>query len=115
MALDITRSIEIIETMENYIESVRPPEEIRHKIDIGYEITNQSVIVHEIRPDWKDPNTIRKFGYAKATFVQRKNSWNVFWKRADGKWHGYKPFPVVPSLKDFLALVQEDKHNCFKG
>jgi hypothetical protein len=101
MALDITKSVEIIEIMENYISRVRPPQEIRHKIDLGYEIENQSIILNEIRPSWDDPNLIRSFGYAKATFVHGKDIWKIYWKRADNKWHLYKPLPGVNLLKVF--------------
>jgi len=73
MALDITKSVDIIETMENYITKVRPRPDIRHKLDLGYEIKDQSVFLHEIRPKWDDPKVIQTHDYAKATFV---NKWH---------------------------------------
>ncbi len=115
MTLDITKSLEIIETMENYIDKIRPSVEIRHKIDIGYELKDQSVILHEIRPKWNDPKIVLTHDYAKATFVLKNNLWKVFWMRSNLKWNSYKPKPTVRQLKDFLKLVDEDKHHCFKG
>jgi len=115
MAFDIKKSVDIIETMENYIAKVRPRPEIRHQLDIGYEIKNQSVILHEIRPVWKNPSEYRTLDYAKATFVRNKNIWKIFWQRADLKWHSYTPKPTVGKLSDFLKIVDEDKHHCFKG
>lgn len=115
MALDITKSVDIIETMENYISKVRPRPEIRHQLDIGYEIEGQSVILQEIRPTFRDPMEIRRTGYAKTTYVKEKNIWKVFWQRADLKWHSYDPKPTVKKLTDFLKLVDEDKFGCFKG
>jgi uncharacterized protein Usg len=47
--------------------------------------------------------------------VKAQDVWRVFWQRADLKWHRYDPAPEVPSLEDFLQLVQEDKHACFFG
>jgi len=73
MALDITTSLEIIEIMENYISIKRPPQKIRHQLDVGYEIEKQSNLLNEIRPFWNDPNKIMTSGYAKATFVNAKN------------------------------------------
>ncbi len=52
---------------------------------------------------------------AKATFVKARGTWNIFWRRADLKWHRYDPAPHVLSIDDFLALVAEDKHACFFG
>ncbi|PBQ34695.1 hypothetical protein CNR22_23940 [Sphingobacteriaceae bacterium] len=115
MALDITKSVDIIETMENYISKIRPAQEIRNKLDFGYEIDGQSVILQEIRPNWRDPSVIQRSGYAKTTFVQKKNIWKVFWLRSDLKWYSYDPKPTVKKLTDFLKLVDEDKHHCFKG
>lgn len=115
MTFDTTKSIEIIETMENYISRVRPEPEIRNQIDIDYEITDQSVVLNEIRPAWNKSKEILTFGYSKATYVKSKNVWKVFWRQADNKWHSYKPTPTVKELKDFLKLVDKDKHGCFKG
>ncbi len=115
MTLDILKSVDIIETMENYIAKVRPEPEIRNQLDLSYEIKDQSVILNEIRPAWNNPKEIFTSSYAKATFVKNKNVWKIFWKRADNKWHTYKPRPTVEELKDFLKLVDEDKYGCFKG
>jgi hypothetical protein len=115
MTLDITKSVDIIETMENYISKVRPEPEIRNQLDLNYEIIDQSVILNEIRPAWNNLKEILTFGYAKTTYVKSKNVWKVFWKRADNKWHTYKPKPTVNRLEDFLKLVDQDEYRCFKG
>lgn len=115
MTLDIIKSVDIIEIMENYISGVRPEPEIRNQLELSYEIIDQSVILNEIRPVWNNPKKILTLGYAKATFVKNKNVWKVFWKRADNKWHSYKPIPIVSELKDFLKLVDHDEYGCFKG
>lgn len=115
MPFDIKKSVDIIEIMENYISKTRPPQEIRHQIDIGYELEGQSIVLNEIRPAWNNPMQILTRGYAKATFVKEKNIWKIYWKRADDKWHSYKPVPAVGQLDNFLRLVDEDKHGCFKG
>jgi hypothetical protein len=115
MTLDILKSLDMIETMENYIAKVRPEPEIRNKLDLNYEINNQSIILNAIRPLWNNPKKNLTLGYAKATFVKNKNNWKIFWKRADNKWHTFKPRPEVGELKDFLKIVDEDKYGCFKG
>ena len=113
--LDILQSAEIIEIMENYLFQVRPEPEIRHQIDLGYEISNQSIILTEIRPRWNKPEEINVSGYAQATYVIKKGIWKIFWMRADYNWHIYKPQPEVKELTDFLEIVDEDKYHCFKG
>jgi hypothetical protein len=60
-------SIEI-EEIENYLSYIRPNEEMRAQIDIGYRIEKQSVIIFEVRPDWRDPKKKVENNIAKATF-----------------------------------------------
>jgi hypothetical protein len=115
MVLDITKSLEIIELLENYIERVRPCEEIRAQLDLAYEIEGQSVILKELRPRWNNPSLIDSSGYAKATFVKRTNTWKIYWRRASGKWDNYEPHATVDKLSDFLKIVDKDEYGCFKG
>jgi hypothetical protein len=115
MALDVMQSLEIIEAMENFIDQIRPPENIRHQLDIGYKTDNQSIIIYELRPSWKNKAEKKEYNIAKATFVKTEDSWKVFWQRADLKWHSYTPNPMVKTIHEFIKLVQEDKHHCFWG
>ena len=115
MAIDIFQTLNVIETMENYLTKHRPPPEIRDKLDLSYKIENQIVIIHEIRPNPFEPKIIMEPVVAKATYVKSKNHWRVFWMRADLKWHSYLIKPTVPTLKDFLELVEEDANGCFFG
>ena len=50
MTLDIFKTVDIIEIMENFTEERRPPTEIRDELDLSYKIENQSIIIFEIRP-----------------------------------------------------------------
>lgn len=115
MAIDTLQTLEVIEVMENFLSKKRPPEHIRKQLDIGYKIENQSIIVFEIRPQWNKPEVILEYPFAKTTYVKANNHWNVFWMRADLKWHSYSPKPTVKNLKEFTKLVEEDKHHCFFG
>jgi hypothetical protein len=92
-----------------------PPPHIRPKLDIGFRFSGQSLEIFEIRPRWDRPDEKMEHAVAKATYVKTKGVWNVFWQRADLKWHRYDPAPQVGSLEKFLALVDEDKHACFFG
>ncbi len=115
MPLDVLNQIDIIEAMENFIEKRRPPENIRNQVDLSYKIEDQSVIIFEIRPKWREPEVKQECFIAKTTFVKSKNNWKVFWHRADLKWHSYTPEPIVENLKKFITLVDEDVNHCFWG
>jgi hypothetical protein len=115
MSLELNKMIDIIETMENYIEMIRPNPEIRDQLDLGYEISGQSIFLNEIRPIWPENVEYMTIPYAKTTYLKSKDQWRVYWMRSDLKWHAYSPAPIVNSLKDFLHLVEKDSHGCFKG
>ena len=101
--------------LDKYIEKIRPPENIRNQLDISYRITNQSVKIYEIRPQYNNPKKIRNIEIAKTTYVRTQDIWKIYWMRSDLKWHGYEPNPEVDDLSDFLNIIEEDKYGCFWG
>jgi len=115
MSIDLMQTLDVIEAMENYIFKIRPPENLRDQVDIVYKIDKQSVIIYEIRPRWNNPKEFTEAGVAKTTFVKAKQQWNVFWMRADLKWHTYQPKPSVKTFSEFVDLVEKDRHHCFWG
>ncbi len=115
MALDDIERKKIERALEAYLAKRRPPSHIRHKLDFGWRLSNQSVELFEIRPQWDDPSVIRNHPFAKATYVKTQGLWKVYWKRADLKWHGYQPKPEVASVEQFLAIVDADEYGCFFG
>ena len=108
-----TRKIE--KAVSAFIERRRPPPSLRSKLDLGFRVSGQSVEMFEIRPDWQDPQSKLELPFAKATYVKSRGVWKVYWMRADLKWHPYPPAPVVDTVEQFIALVDEDEYACFFG
>lgn len=98
-----------------FIEKERPSPEIRNQLDLGFCITDQSFEIFEIRPRFDDPKVKIQTPVAKATYIKTKNIWKLYWKRADMKWHSYKPFPESKSIEKILETIKEDAHCCFWG
>lgn len=115
MALDILATAETIMALEGFLDKHRPQEEMRDKLDFGYSIENQSVVIFEIRPHWQRKGEKIECPIAKATWVNTQQVWKIFWMRADMKWHSYKPSAKVKKLGEFLAVVDEDSYGCFWG
>ena len=97
------------------IEKRRPAPHIRHEVDFSYRIDNQSVVILEIRASWNNPDEKIKSSIAKATYVKNDKTWEVYWQRANFKWHTYTPIPVVNTIEEFVSLVEQDQHTCFWG
>jgi hypothetical protein len=108
-------SVEIIEIMENYIAKIRPPKEIRDKVDINYRLGNQSIVLFEIRPIWNDKTKYQTHDFAKAIFNKKNNIWKIYWLGANLKWNLYRQQPTVKNVRDFIEVVDLDTHGCFKG
>jgi len=111
---DFERKKAEIET-DRFVQSKRPPENIRDQLDLGYRVENQSVYLFEIRPCWDKPQETMECPVAKATYSRAQEIWKIYWQRSDLKWHRYDPIPEVDQLCDFLELVDEDTHACFWG
>jgi hypothetical protein len=116
MALSELEMARIRKSVGTYIEQRRPAPHIRPKLDLGFRIQGQSVVIFEVRPVWRGARGKKmEHGVAKATYVRTRDVWRVFWQRADLKWHGYEPAPEVVSIDDFLFLVRQDAFACFWG
>ena len=102
-------------SVAKFIRKRRPPPHLRDEVDLAFRIVNQSVEIHEIRAHWEDASRKVESPIAKATYNKRRRNWKVFWRRADLKWHGYTPRLVVPSIEDFLDVVDKDEYGCFFG
>ena len=93
----------------------RPPLHLRDRIREGQRFTDQSIELFFVRPAFERPGEHSEDSIAKVTYVRSKNLWNLFWKRADGKWHRYPPQPEAKSLAAALGIIHEDANGCFFG
>ncbi len=93
----------------------RPPLHLRDQVREGQRIAGHEIELFLMRPHFADPTQQIEEPVAKTCYVKTRNVWQVFWKRADLKWHRYPPKPEVNSLEAFLKLVAEDANGCFRG
>lgn len=94
----------------------RPPPEIRPELDLEHRVEGQSIVLFERRPTWQGaPGETIELMVAKTTYVRSHDHWRVYWQRSDLRWHRYDPAPEVPTVEDFLDLVDEDAYACFFG
>ncbi len=98
-----------------HLEEIRPPEDIRSKLDVGYTFDGGVIEFFEIRPDWQDATIIRHHPYSKIRVVKNQQVWKLYWRRASGKWESYRPFPESPDLQVVLDCIEADAYGCFHG
>lgn len=93
----------------------RPPLRLRDKMREGQRFTGHAIEFFFVRPLFEQPGRTGEEPLAKVQFVRSRGVWRLYWKRADGKWHGYQPFPEAPSLADVLRVIDQDAQACFFG
>ncbi len=67
MALGALKTTETINALEIFLDKRRPPEHIRHELDLGYRIEGQSVVIFSIRPHYQNKEEIFEEPIAKTT------------------------------------------------
>lgn len=115
MAFTTEQTTPIESAMADFLSKRRPPEEIRHMLDLGWRIEGQSVLIYSTRPSWQDESQKIEEPAAKATYNRKTNRWKIYWMRADMKWHSYSPHSEAVFFDEFLTVVHEDEHGCFWG
>jgi hypothetical protein len=116
MALTELETARVRKAVGAFVERRRPPPHLRQEVDLAFRISGRSVEIFEVRrAHGGSPGEKIEFPVAKATYVHSRRRWRVFWLRQDMKWHSYTPVPVVDSIAEFVALVHEDRSDCFFG
>lgn len=93
----------------------RLPLHIRDQIREGQRMEGQSIELFFVRSLFNDPSRTVEEPIAKLTFVRSSEVWRIFWKRADGNWHRYQPFPKAATLEAALRVIDQDANGCFLG
>jgi hypothetical protein len=115
MAFTARQTADIESAMADFLTKRRPPEEIRDKLDHGWRIEGQSVVIFSLRPMWRDESKKIEEPIAKATYIRSVNRWKIYCQRSDLKWHSYPLLPEAVIFEEFLAEVDEDGCCCFWG
>jgi hypothetical protein len=104
------------QALENHFWSRRrPPLHLRGKVREGQRFTEKTIELFFVRPAYNRPGEEIEEPIAKIQHLPLKGFWRLFWKRADGHWHRYKPCPETATLPAALRIIDEDAHACFFG
>ncbi len=93
----------------------RPPLQVRDQMREGQRFAGLAIEFFYVRPAFNRPGHQVEESIGKVQYVRSRRVWRLYWKRADGKWHGYQPRPEVKSLGVALRVIDEDACNCFFG
>ena len=115
MAFDQFTIHRVEKIVDDFIQARRPHPSERNKIDLGFRLEDQSIVIFETRAHWKNKGQFVESLIAKATYVLKQDLWKIYWLRQDLKWHLYEPLPEVNRIEEFLAELAQDPYGCFWG
>lgn len=115
MAIPKSQLRECLSAAGALLQKRRPPAEVRDQVDFRVNINGSEVMIVEIRPTYQDPKHIISRPIAKAKWVETKETWRLFWMRADSKWHAYESVIELKSISDVIDEVDRDAQGCFFG
>ena len=111
----IEREIDQIQRIVGGFCERRVPEHVKDKIRLGYAIGNHEVIIVEARP-WRDESSEWiEMEIAKLRYVRKRDEWQLYWKRASGKWWPYEPHSDSRTLEAMIKEIDLDSDGCFFG
>ena len=111
--LEIAEHMKVLE--DSFWSRRRPPLHLRDQVREGQRFTDRTIELFFVRPAYLRPGEHIEESIAKVQHVRTQGVWRLFWKRADGHWHRYKPCAEKPSLADALRVIDEDANRCFLG
>ena len=93
----------------------RVPLHVRDQVRMAYDVDRLGVILFEERPDWRGGSEWMRHPIAKFRYYRRRDEWELYWQRADLKWHLYEPGGPARRLATLVRHVDRDQYGCFFG
>ena len=85
MAFDQFTIHRVEKIVDDFIQARRPHPSERNKIDLGFRLEGQSIVIFGTRAHWKNKGQFVESLIAKATYVGTQEHWKIYWLRQDLK------------------------------
>jgi hypothetical protein len=93
----------------------RIPPHVRDQIQLVYNIHGNGVKIIEKRPHWQNKDHWTESPIARIKFDPETFTWELFWRRANGRWERYPDFKPVNDLKKIIDEIDSDPYHVFWG
>lgn len=114
MAFD-ERQLKQIQALLGPFCAAHSPEECRDELRMTYSVDGHAVTLFEERPDWRGSGEWMRSEVARFRYYRSRDEWQLYWMRADMKWHLYEPAARSRSLSRLVSHVDRDTYCCFFG
>jgi hypothetical protein len=89
--------------------------DVAREVRIVYDISGQSVVISEERPDRQEPGVLQRRPFAKLHLARTSGLWTLSWMPADLRWHLYRLAPPARDLAALVEAIDEDAYGAFFG
>ena len=94
----------------------RSPAQFADQLRFVYDIDGHAVSIWEERPPWDGrPGDWTRMGIARFRFFRSRGEWQLYWMRADLKWHVFEPEPLRRRLATLVKVVEDNPYGAFFG
>ena len=114
MALSELEQQRVEKIIGTYCQNKIPPH-ARAEIKLSYNIRGNDVKIVESRPHFMDKDKWTEMEIARIKYDDKTLTWQLYWKRANGKWEKYPDFKAVSDLKKIVNEIESDPQGAFWG
>jgi hypothetical protein len=105
---------EINKDVKSWVDSIRPPENLRALLDVAYRIEERSIEIFMVQSQWRRGagREKKEIPTVKISHIHAPAEWRIYCRRVTQKWALYER---AKTLNDALGIIHLDKHGCFFG
>jgi Protein of unknown function (DUF3024) len=93
----------------------RIPARFKDQVRLSYTIGNHEIIISEERASRGASSEWLELEIAKLRYWRAANEWQLYWKRASGKWWPYEAHTRSKTLEAMIKEIDLDSGGCFFG
>jgi len=93
----------------------RIPNHVKDQIRLSYTIGNHQIVISEERSIRDGSSEWIVLEIAKLRYVRARDEWQLYWKRANGKWWPYEPQTGSRTLAALIKEIDLDSNGCCFG
>ena len=93
----------------------RIPKHLKSQIKLICETRGFDVEIIECRPYFMNSHEWSESPIAKLKYDPKTSTWQLYWRRASGRWWRYPDWDPTNRLEDLIEEIQKDPHHVFWG
>jgi hypothetical protein len=97
--------------------AARVPDRALHQVRVECEVADRHLTIVERRAPWREdfgPEWTR-FPIARLRYTKTRNTWSLYWRDRNLRFHTYDPLPATGDIEQLLAEIDRNPSGIFWG